>query len=112
MAIEKVFNPVFGNISTVQQNKYLKNLFPYIMSKKTGHWNIYVNMINLSPMQKYINSDTVAVISENKKMPVYVFEDVKFLGQNDGFNFTRDTADKLTAQFPFIYRRDYKIDLM
>jgi hypothetical protein len=110
MTIEKVFNPMFNKVDIVQQNKYLKNLFPYIMSKKTGHWNIYVNMINLSPMQSYINNN--AVVTESKKMPVYVFEDVKFLGQNDGFSFTRDSANKLIAQFPFIYRRDYKIDLV
>jgi hypothetical protein len=67
-------------------------------------------MINLSPMQNYINSS--AIITENKKMPIYVFEDIKFLGQSDGINFIRDSADKMIAQFPFIYRRDYKIDLI
>jgi hypothetical protein len=114
MTVEKMFNSVFDSTfeksGLVQQNKYLKNLFPYIMMKGTGHWNIYVNMINLSPMQGYMSNSVVT--TEKKKMPVYVFEDVKFLGQDNGFSFVRDSANKLVAQFPFIYRRDYKIDLV
>jgi len=44
------------------------------------------------------------------ELPLWWFEDVKFLGQGDDLVFNRDNAEKLDLTFPFLFKRCIKID--
>jgi len=46
----------------------------------------------------------------SKELPLWWFEDVKFLGQGDGLNFDRDNPNTVDMGFPFLFKRCIKID--
>jgi hypothetical protein len=44
------------------------------------------------------------------KMPYWLFEDIFFLGSNDGLSFDRDSSNTQDITVPFIFKRAFKVD--
>ena len=59
----------------------------------------------------YDGSLQAIVGMQDENEPYWVFEDVKFLGPNDGLQFDNNASDKQVIDYSFIFKRCYKVKL-
>jgi hypothetical protein len=104
------YSSVTANYTTPPKgNKFIMNMLSRVWHSQMRYDDVDKRRIDIIVQMKNLSPQVSAEYQyKDIDMPVYVFEDVRFLGSADDIEFSRESSDKMEVTEKFIFRRLYK----